>query len=81
MYSVYGILSESNNRVYIGQTKDVNERLKQHNNGYVKSTSTDVPWRIIAIELFSTREEARWRERQLKKSKGARDKWLKQFRI
>ena len=74
-------MSETNGRVYIGQTKDAKERLKKHNNGYVKSTSADVPWRVIAVELFKTREEARWRERQLKKSKGTRDKWLKRFRI
>ena len=81
MFTVYAIESNSTGRVYIGQTNAVKKRLKSHNSCYVKSTSNDVPWHIIAIELFKTREEARWRERQLKKSKGARLRWIKRHRL
>jgi len=79
MFVVYAIESSSTGRVYIGQTNDVEKRLQFHNSGYVKSTSKDAPWRIIAMESFSNRELARWCEKQLKKSKGARVKWLKQY--
>ncbi len=81
MYNVYAIESYSTSRVYIGQSNAVKKRLKSHNSGYVKSTSNEVPWRIIAIESFKTRNEARWRERQLKKSKGARLRWIKRVRL
>ena len=77
MFKVYAIKSESTGRIYIGQTNDIVKRLKMHNNGYVKSTLKDIPWRIIAIESFNTREKARWHERQLKKSKGTKERWLK----
>ena len=77
MFVVYAIESSSTGRVYIGQTNDIRKRLHFHNSGYVKSTSKDAPWRVIAMESFSTREQARWCEKQLKKSKGAREKWLK----
>ena len=81
MFVVYAIKSYSTGRVYIGQTNDIEKRLQFHNNGYVKSTSRDAPWYVIALESFGTREQARWCEKQLKKSKGAREKWLKQNRL
>ena len=81
MFVVYAIKSYSTGRVYIGQTNDIEKRLQFHNSGYVKSTSRDAPWCVIALESFSTKEQVRWREKQLKKSKGAREKWLKQNRL
>ena len=62
--------------MYIGQTFDVEKRLLQHNAGYVMSTKKEAPWSILALEEFGTREEARWRERELKKSFGKRTKWI-----
>jgi len=64
MFKVYAIESDSTGRIYIGQTNNISKRLKMHKRGYVKSTSKDAPWRIIAIESFSTRDKARWRENQ-----------------
>ena len=76
MFYVYAIKSQSNFRMYIGQTQDVNKRLQLHNSGHVRSTAKDRPWELLAIEEFSTREEARWFERQLKKSRGKREAWI-----
>ena len=76
MFFVYAIMSESNSRIYIGQTNDVYKRLMYHNRGYVPSTEKDRPWSLLSIEEFNTREEARWRERGLKKSRGKRTRWI-----
>ncbi|MBL7108580.1 MAG: GIY-YIG nuclease family protein [Candidatus Cloacimonetes bacterium] len=81
MYRVYAIVSEKTGRIYIGQTNNITKRIERHNRGYVKSTSKDAPWHIIAMESFDTREDARWCEHKLKKSKGRRVRWLKQFHI
>ena len=81
MFYVYAIKSKRSGRLYIGQTQDVEERLKRHNKGYVRSTAKDRFWDVCAIEAFKTREEARWRERELKKSRGKRIKWLKEHRV
>jgi hypothetical protein len=35
--------------------------------GYVKSTKDGAPWELIAIQVVSSREEARWIEYNLKK--------------
>lgn len=77
-FKVYAIQSTVSNRVYVGQSENVEKRLEEHNNGRVRSTSADKPWRLLKIEGFDTRSKARWFERQLKNSRGKREKWLSQ---
>ena len=81
MFSVYAIESLTIKRIYIGYTQDIDERLKNHNSGYVKSTAQDRPWRLVALENMESKSEARWLERSLKKSRGKRIKWLNENRI
>ena len=76
MFYVYAIKSQSNYRIYIGQTQDVTKRVQMHNRGYVRSTAEDRPWELVSIEEFSTRKEAGWIERQLKRSRGKREAWI-----
>ena len=78
---VYAIESESIGRVYIGHTSDIETRLNYHNSGYVKSTAKDRPWRLIAFETVESKNEARWLERSLKKSRGKRLKWVEKNEI
>jgi predicted GIY-YIG superfamily endonuclease len=81
MFFVYAIISVSSKRIYIGHTKDPNQRLAYHNSVYVKSTAKDVPWKLLAVEQTISRSEARWIERQLKNSKGKRTKWIELNRV
>jgi len=81
MFFVYAIQNLSSERIYIGQTRDLDQRLSYHNAGYVRSTSGDRPFRLIALQQISNRSEARWIERELKRSKGKRTKWIEQHRI
>jgi putative endonuclease len=81
MFNVYAIESLATKRIYIGHTNDKDERLKYHNSGYVKSTVKDRPWKIVALEKVENKNDARWLERSLKKSKGKRIKWLNRNRI
>jgi predicted GIY-YIG superfamily endonuclease len=77
MFWVYGIKSQNRDRIYIGQTRNLEQRLEAHNTGLVQSTKKDRPWGLIALESFETLGSARWREFHLKKSRGRRLKWLK----
>jgi len=81
MVNVYALESSAIKRVYIGHTKNIDERLKYHNSGYVKSTSQDRPWRLVAFGKVESKNGARWLERSLKKSRGKRKKWLSKNRI
>ena len=77
MFYVYAIHSKTSDRIYIGQSECVERRLDEHNAGQVSSTKNDRPWALLRVQDFSTRNEARWFERQLKQSRGRRLRWLK----
>ncbi|MBT9175431.1 MAG: hypothetical protein DDT22_01112 [candidate division WS2 bacterium] len=75
MFTVYAILSESTNKIYIGQTIDLKIRLMQHNsrneNHLGKFTKQNKgTWELIYKEEYSTRTEALKREKQLKSFRG-----------
>ncbi len=64
---VYILYSEKRSRYYVGQTTDINKRLKRHNLGIVPSTKSGAPWKLVLqIEVLS-RSEAMTLERRIKK--------------
>ncbi len=68
-YYVYIIQSEKDGSYYIGQTSDLKERLKPHNERRSAYTRSKVPWKLICQEIFSSRSEAMNREREIKGKK------------
>ena len=70
MYYVYVLQSKKDRNLYIGHTENIDRRLRDHNNGKVKSTQKRRPFELIRKEEFSSRSEARWRERSLKTAWG-----------
>ncbi|MDO8496158.1 MAG: GIY-YIG nuclease family protein [bacterium] len=75
MYTIYAIISKSSKKIYIGQTIDIDTRLKQHNDGgndhLGKYTAQNKgPWKLIYTEPCNTRSEALKREKQLKSFRG-----------
>ncbi|SRR3989338_2171633 len=70
-FIVYILKSRKVNRHYIGSTKDIQKRLKDHNEGLNRSTKFGIPWEVIYTEKgFKTRRAAEERERELKSWKG-----------
>ena len=67
---VYILQSLKDGRYYVGETSDVNARLLFHNAGKQRSTKSRIPFRLIHVEEYATREEALKRERQIKSWKG-----------
>ena len=51
-------------------TNDLERLIKEHNNGKTKSTRFYRPWKLLFIESFPTRLEAREREKYLKSGIG-----------
>ena len=74
MFFVY-ILKSDKDYIYIGQTKDLEDRLIRHNSNRSKYTKNKGPFRIIYKEVFKTRTEAMKREKELKSGKDR--EWLK----
>ena len=67
---VYVIMSVGNDVSYIGYTKDLNKRLKEHNLGLNFSTKDDRPWKLIHYEAYLNEVDAKRREKYLKTSIG-----------
>ncbi len=59
MYIVYVLKSEKNGRFYKGLTKDLEQRVIQHNKGQNRSTKGFGPWKLVYKESFEIRIEAR----------------------
>lgn len=66
MHYVYVLQSEQNGQFYIGITKDVRQRLNQHNAGLSDYTSKFRPWKLIYFEAYVNEVLARQRESKLK---------------
>ena len=67
---VYILQSQKDKKYYIGETSNVAVRLLFHNAGKQRSTKNRIPFIIILIEQFETREIALQREKQIKGWKG-----------
>ena len=80
-YCVYAIQSEITGRIYIGQTDLLQRRLDEHNKGRVKSTKSEIPWKLVAREYYKERSGARWAETSFKKSRGRRLEWLNKNKV
>ena len=72
MHYLYVLKSVHCNRHYIGITGSVSKRLSRHNAGGVKSTRAYKPWKVVHIEAFNSKYEARKKELYLKKTARAR---------
>ncbi|MFH0856135.1 MAG: GIY-YIG nuclease family protein [Candidatus Omnitrophota bacterium] len=70
MYYVYALKSVKYDRIYIGITKDLKNRVKEHNSGKTKSTKFYKPWILFYSEIVDSRINARKREKQLKSGYG-----------
>jgi putative endonuclease len=75
MFIVYVIQNERSNRIYIGQTADLETRLNRHNRKLSnKSTSFTSKnrgtWKVVYKENYDTREKAFKREKELKSFRG-----------
>lgn len=73
MYIIYAIYNLRHNKIYIGQTKNVEERLLLHNNKkFVNSYTSqfDGKWIIVYKEQAIDRKQALLREKQLKSYRG-----------
>jgi putative endonuclease len=75
MFFVYVLYSDGFDKYYVGLSENVDKRLKEHNEGQNKSTKPYIPWRVVHLEEYKTRNEARTREKYLKSASGRR--WRK----
>jgi putative endonuclease len=66
-YFAYIIFSRSCNKFYTGHTQDLDNRLKEHNNGEGKFTANCLPWVLIWCKSMESRSQAVKLENKTKK--------------
>ena len=67
MFYVYILYSENKNKFYVGQTNNLEDRIKRHNAGHEISTKNGVPWKIVIHFELESRLEAIALESKIKK--------------
>lgn len=70
MHIVYILHSAKLKKRYIGQTKDLAQRLKSHLTGSTVFTSKANDWKLIYYECFTSKKDALTEEKFLKTGKG-----------
>jgi len=67
MFYVYILKSLKDNGFYIGQSRNLERRLREHNTGAVSSTRSRRPLILVKTIFAQSREEALVLEREYKK--------------
>ncbi len=70
MVYIYVLRSLKSKIYYVGMTKDVKTRIKEHNTGKTKFTKGHRPWELIYSEKANDFEEGWVREKYLKSTTG-----------
>ncbi len=71
MFFTYALYSRKYNKIYIGFTSDIEQRLIAHNDPMNKGfTGKFQPWCLIYIENHEDKGSAMKREKELKTAKG-----------
>jgi putative endonuclease len=73
-FFVYFLQSKKDGTFYIGQTNNIDNRIKKHNKGLIKSTKTRTPFDLVYFESYNTRHKAMLREKHLKSIAGVKEK-------
>jgi putative endonuclease len=72
MYYVYVIQSRKDKRFYTGFTRDLQNRIQEHNAGRVASTKERGPFELIYYEACLNEQDGLAREKYLKSGMGKR---------
>jgi len=69
-YYVYILQNKEKDFLYVGYSKKLRERVKEHNTGKAKSTKPYRPLLLIHYEAYKNMKDAKRREEYLKSTKG-----------
>jgi putative endonuclease len=71
-FNVYILHSQKTDKFYVGQTNNLERRLKDHNSGYSNYSKAGIPWNLVFAKVFDSRSEAMSYEKFLKSKKDKR---------
>ena len=68
-----------NSVTYVGYTKNINKRIKDHNSNKGAKFTRGRKWKLIYKEIYKTKSEAISREYYIKKNRTLRNKIKKDY--
>ncbi|OGH47760.1 MAG: hypothetical protein A3A51_04990 [Candidatus Levybacteria bacterium RIFCSPLOWO2_01_FULL_39_10] len=71
-HCVYVLLSLKDDKLYIGSTSNLKQRLTDHFHGNSKSTAPRRPFKLVFCEYFVSKKDALRREKYFKTTVGKR---------
>ncbi len=74
------VLGSDLGKLYYGSSNDLKHRLKEHLSGEVFTTKKHSGWKLIYYEAYANEEDARLRERNVKKFGGTKKHLLNRIR-
>lgn len=66
MFYIYVLKSDKDHELYVGSTKDLRRRIREHQQGRSFSTSFRRPFALVYYEAYRNEQDARTREQKLK---------------
>ena len=70
-FYVYILVSKTSERIhYTGITRDLKQRLREHNRGHCEQSAYHRPWRVETVIAFKSESKARAFEKYLKSGSG-----------
>jgi len=72
MYYTYVLKSKKDGKLYVGFCKDIEKRIKEHNNGFVNATKYRIPLVLVYFEGCLNKAKALAREKYFKTGFGRR---------
>ena len=76
---VYVIESAKDHTRYVGYTSDIEKRIQEHNQGKTRSIKHKLPFKLVYLEEFDNKTEARKREIRIKKNNWEREQLYKKI--
>ena len=71
MFTVYVLYSEKHNKIYVGYTSNIDQRLLSHNELETKGfTLRYRPWKLIYTEVFSEKSKSYEKRKAIKDGEG-----------
>ena len=70
VYYVYILQSSKSNILYCGFTRDLRNRIEEHNSGKTKFTKGHIPWKLVWYSAFKDKQKAKDFELYLKSGSG-----------
>ena len=79
VFYTYVLQSEKDKTTYIGSTKDLKNRIIEHNSGKTKSIKHKLPMKLIYYEAYLNKICARKREIELKTNSSKKEELFKRI--